>query len=78
MVGIPTHRPCPHTGLTLPSAFGFVVLYSASNQSAALVQRQAINILIAMGVMLIFAQIPSHHYERWVPTLTWSYSYWQS
>lgn len=56
-------------GLLCLVLFGFVVLYSASNQSAALVQRQAINILIAMGVMLIFAQIPSHHYERWVPTL---------
>lgn len=56
-------------GLLCLVLFGFVVLYSASNESIALVERQAMNILIAVGVMLVFAQIPPHHYERWAPVL---------
>ncbi|MBT3708982.1 MAG: rod shape-determining protein RodA, partial [Gammaproteobacteria bacterium] len=45
------------------------VLYSASDQSMATVQRQAMRFGIALGVMFVFAQIPPHHYKRWSPWL---------
>jgi rod shape determining protein RodA len=44
--------------------FAQIVLYSASAESMSMVEKQAINIVIALGVMLIFAQIPPHYYKQ--------------
>ena len=49
--------------------FGFIILYSASNQSFALVEQQALHILIAVIIMLVFAQIPPRSYCRWAPII---------
>ena len=41
-------------------AAGLVVLFSASNASLARVGNQALNMMVALGVMWIFANIPPH------------------
>jgi len=45
-------------------AVGLMVLISASNMSAARVTAQLFNILIALGVMWVFANIPPHYLAR--------------
>ena len=45
-------------------AVGLVVLISASNMSAARVTAQLVNMLIALGVMWVFANIPPHFLAR--------------
>src|SRR5512145_676333 len=45
-------------------ALGLVVLVSASNLNAARVTGQAGNILIALGVLWLFANIPPHYLMR--------------
>ncbi|MCD8543187.1 MAG: FtsW/RodA/SpoVE family cell cycle protein, partial [Gammaproteobacteria bacterium] len=52
-------------GLLCVSCFGFIVLYSAGNESFSLVKQQMLHILVALCVMTIFAQIPPYTYERW-------------
>lgn len=49
--------------------FGFFVLYSAGNQSTALITRQAIRLGIALGVMFFIAQIPPKFIRIWSPLL---------
>ncbi len=49
--------------------FGFFVLYSAGNQSTALITRQAIRLGIALGVMFVIAQIPPKFIRIWSPLL---------
>lgn len=46
---------------------GVLILYSAGNESTALVTRQLVRFSIAFGVMIICAQIPPHKYYRWIP-----------
>ena len=43
---------------------GFVVLYSASNASLARLTAQLMNVLIALSVMWVFANIPPQHLRR--------------
>ena len=43
---------------------GLIVLYSASGQDAGIVMRQAINMLVALGVMLAVANVPPQHLAR--------------
>ena len=57
------------TGLLLITALGLVVLYSASDQDLDQVQRQLIRFGIAYGLMLLLAQVPIHHLQRWTPWL---------
>ena len=45
-------------------AVGLMVLFSASNMSAARVTAQLVNMLIALGVMWVFANIPPHYLMR--------------
>ena len=45
-------------------AVGLVVLISASNMSAARVTAQLVNMLIALGVIWVFANIPPHFLAR--------------
>jgi rod shape determining protein RodA len=50
--------------IVLLMATGLVVLYSASNASFARVSSQMMNMLVALGVMWIFANIPPHYLMR--------------
>ena len=45
-------------------AVGLVVLFSASKASVARVTAQLMNVLIAMGVMWLFANVPPQHLRR--------------
>lgn len=49
--------------------FGLVVLFSASENSAAAVESQLIRIGVAFGVMILFAQLDPLLYRRWSPWL---------
>ncbi len=57
------------TALLLLCGFGLVVLYSASGQSLPQVERQAMRLAIAFGVLFGLAQIPPHTLRRWSPWL---------
>jgi len=57
------------TGLLILSGFGLVVLYSASGENFAQVQRQMIRLGLAFGVMLVAAQITPSTLQRWSPWL---------
>ena len=57
------------TLLLIVAIFGFFVLYSAGNQSTALITRQAIRLGIALGVMFVVAQIPPKFLRIWSPLL---------
>lgn len=48
-------------GIVLLMFMGLLVLYSASNGSFARVSSQLMNILVALGVLWIFANIPPHY-----------------
>lgn len=50
--------------LLLLMALGLLVLYSASNANPARVTAQAANMLIALGVLWVFANIPPHYLLR--------------
>ncbi len=54
-------------GLLLLMAAGLGVLYSASDGSMELVQRQVIRLSIAFAVMFFVAQIPQHTLYHWAP-----------
>ncbi len=45
-------------------AVGLLVLFSASNASTARVTAQVVNMLVALGVMWVFANIPPHYLMR--------------
>jgi len=51
------------------SMFGLLVLYSASGESQAAVQRQAMTLVVALIVMFIVAQFDVHFFRRWSPTM---------
>jgi rod shape determining protein RodA len=55
--------------ILIVAVFGFLVLYSASNQSSALIVRQAIRLGVALIVMIIIAQIPPKFLRIWSPIL---------
>jgi len=56
--------------LTLVSAYGLTVLFSASGQSLAGIRRQAIYFVVAFVAMFMAAQIPPHVLKRLAP---WAY-----
>ena len=56
-------------GLLVLSGFGLIVLYSASGENLAQVQRQAVRIVLALGVMLAVAQVNPTTLRRWSPWL---------
>ena len=56
-------------GVLLLSAFGLIVLYSASGENLAQVERQAVRILVALIVMLAVAQLNPTTLRRWSPWL---------
>ncbi len=49
--------------------FGLLVLYSASGQDMEYVEKQAVRIGVAFGVMFLFAQLDPVFYKRWSPWL---------
>lgn len=57
------------TGLILLSAFGLLVLFSASGQDLAQVNKQLWRFALAYGVMLFLAQIPPSRLHRLTPWL---------
>ena len=59
------HLDLPLLGaILLLMAAGLIVLYSASNASLARVSSQLMNMLVALGVMWLFANIPPHYLLR--------------
>ena len=59
------HLDFPLLGaILLLMAAGLIVLYSASNASLARVTAQTMNMLVALGVMWVFANIPPHYLLR--------------
>ena len=59
--------PALLAGLLLLMAAGLGILYSASDGSIELVQRQIIRLSIAFAVMFFVAQIPQHTLYLWAP-----------
>ena len=57
------------TGLILLCLYGLFVLYSASGQDAAHIERQLIRLALAFTVMIVVAQIPPAQLRRWSPRL---------
>ncbi|HYC45849.1 MAG TPA: rod shape-determining protein RodA [Burkholderiales bacterium] len=59
------HLDQPLLGAVLLLMFtGLVVLYSASNQSFPRISSQLLNMMVALGVMWVFANIPPHYLMR--------------
>ncbi|OIQ25981.1 rod shape-determining protein RodA [uncultured Vibrio sp.] len=56
-------------GLLVLMAFGLIVMYSASGQSYAMMDRQAMRMAISLVVMAILAQISPRTYESLAPFL---------
>ena len=56
-------------GILVLMGFGLVVMYSASGQSLAMMDRQAMRMGLSLGVMLILAQIPPRTYESLAPLM---------
>jgi rod shape determining protein RodA len=56
-------------GLIVTSAFGLVVLYSASGQDLGVLARQLIRLGAAFTTMALVAQLPSQWLMRWTPWL---------
>jgi len=57
------------TGLLTLVLFGMLILYSASNQSTAIIEKQMVRLGLGFVVMLVFAQIPPKRYYQWTPWL---------
>ena len=53
--------------LLLLIGFGLLILYSASNQNTGMLLRQGMRLLLALGIMMVFAFIPPHKYKIWTP-----------
>jgi rod shape determining protein RodA len=51
------------------STFGLMILFSASAESVGLVYKQMLHFVLAIGVMLIIAQIPPYLFRRYSPHL---------
>ena len=56
-------------GISLLCGFGLLVLNSASGGDVAVVQRQALTMVVGLVVMFIVAQFNVHFFRQWAPTL---------
>ncbi|MDD1792647.1 rod shape-determining protein RodA [Enterovibrio makurazakiensis] len=54
-------------GIIALMGFGLLVIWSASGQSVAMMERQVFRMLLALGVMFVLAQFSPRHYEFWAP-----------
>ncbi len=66
-VGAPRLDPVLLVLLMLIIGFGLVVLYSASGQDMAMVQRQVIRLGIGLVAMLAISQVPPRILRSWTP-----------
>lgn len=55
-------------GVILLCAFGLLVLWSASDRDVAVIQRQALAMVVGFVVMIFVAQFNAHFYRSWAPT----------
>ena len=53
--------------LLMLTAYGLLVLYSASGQEIHYIKRQGVFFLLAYGAMFVVAQIKVHVFRRWAP-----------
>lgn len=56
-------------GIILLCGFGLLVLYSASDRNDAVVQRQALTMVVGIVAMFIVAQFDVHFFRRWAPSM---------
>jgi rod shape determining protein RodA len=56
-------------GILLLCAFGLVVLYSATNQDLESVRRQLVRLGLALGLMLVLAQVSPARLRAWSPSI---------
>src|SRR5262249_16494737 len=56
-------------GLLLVIGAGMLILFSADNQSLGLIIKQGIWVILGIGALLLFAQIPPERYRQWAPVL---------
>ncbi|MDW6092306.1 rod shape-determining protein RodA [Vibrio rhizosphaerae] len=56
-------------GLLLVMGFGLVVMYSASGQNMAMMERQAMRMVLALTIMVALAQLSPRNYESLAPFL---------
>jgi rod shape determining protein RodA len=56
-------------GLLALTAYGLIVLYSASGEDFHYVQRQVVFLVLGYGAMLVVAQVRMHILEYWAPWL---------
>ena len=68
-VGAPRLDPILLLLLLLIIGFGLIVLYSASGQDMAVVNRQAIRLGFGLVVMLVISQVPPRVLRAWTPWL---------
>ena len=62
------HLDWPLLGLLLALiAIGMLILYSASNENMNMIFRQSMRVVLALGIMVLFALIPPHKYKIWTP-----------
>jgi len=61
--------PTLFTLISILMCVGLIILYSAGNQSMALLSNQMIRLGIGIVVMVVFAQIPPHKYYQWIPVI---------
>jgi rod shape determining protein RodA len=54
-------------GLLALALFGLLVVYSAGGQDLGMVGRQALRLLLALGALVLFAQIPPHYLRLAAP-----------
>jgi len=54
-------------GLIILTVVGLLILYSASNESLIMVEKQIGRLLLAFTLMLVFAHIPPRYYQQWTP-----------
>ncbi len=54
-------------GLITIMLFGLVIMYSASGQSMIMMDKQAMRMALALGVMVVLAQISPRTYEAFAP-----------
>jgi rod shape determining protein RodA len=52
-------------GIIVLIMYGLTILYSASGESTAMIQRQLLRLAVALGVMFAFAQIPTRVLRAW-------------
>ena len=55
-------------GICLLCSFGLFILFSASDGSMAIVQRQAVSMAIGLVLMFVIAQFNVHFFRSWAPS----------